>query len=602
MTERIARLDEKVANQIAAGEVVERPASIVKELVENSLDAKASSVDISLEVGGVRKIRVVDNGSGIHKDDLRLAVQRHATSKIREADDLTRVATMGFRGEALASIGAVSKLEMISKTADASSAWRIRVEGSREEQFSPAPHPVGTSVEVLDLFYNTPARRKFLKQERTEMRHVSNAVRVLSIVHPHCAFLLAHGNRTIEQMDAVTSPTERVGRVLGEDFLAQSVQVDEEHGGLRISGWVGEPIYTRNSSSQQYFFVNNRYVHDHLVAHAVRQAYRDALFHGRHPVFVLFLSLDPKEVDVNVHPTKSEVRFRNTRRVHDFIFSALHRTLSGVRPEAGRTIELDGPRLDLAVPNAQAPLNLNPTPRRSTSSNFRPPEESDDISTALPRLSESISSNDPHPVPQPQVDPSIEMPPLGFAVAQLHGVFILAQNATGLVLVDMHAAHERIVYERLKQAHSNQGVVSQRLLVPIRMEVGASDAESVGEFGSKLKHLGLVLERSGPTGITVREIPAMLKNSHIDSLVRDVLDEMREHSSATVIRDRENALMASMACHGSFRANRKLTITEMNDLLREMERTDNAGQCNHGRPTYRIYALSELDRMFLRGQ
>lgn len=589
---RIHRLDERVANQIAAGEVVERPASIVKELIENSLDAHATDILIQVEAGALRRIRVSDNGYGIAPDDMRLSVQRHATSKISSADDLVAVATMGFRGEALASIAAVSKLEIVSRTEGSESGWALRVEGGSEVSFEPVGGTRGTQVEVTDLFFNTPVRRKFLKRSRTEMAHVADCVRILAVANPQCAFTLVNDGRVAEKMVVEESAFDRVSRVLGSSFADQCIEIDLQRDELRLRGWVGLPTLTRSSSNRQYFFVNGRHVYDRLIAHGVKQGYRDVIFHGRHPVFVLNLSMNPRDVDVNVHPTKSDVRFRESRTVHDFIMSGLYHELSGVGTKNPAQIEIDPHQnqsdnpFQLAVDSfVESPLTFG---RGDSKSQLGWPSN-------RPNNAESerhrIANTDP-----------AQIPPMGYALAQLQGAYILAENAEGLVIVDMHAAHERVVYEKMKKARDDRKITSQRLLVPIEIEMSEPEADTGRWAQAMLAELGLRIEISDKNTITVREVPAMLESTDISQLVMDVLDEIAEHGTTETIKDRENQLLASFACHDAIRFNRRLTIEEMNALLREMEVTENAGQCNHGRPTYRVQSMKSLDRVFLRGR
>ena len=587
---RIHLLDQHVANQIAAGEVVERPASIVKELLENSLDANATDILVEVEKGGIRRIKVSDNGSGIEPDDLQLAVQRHATSKIQTADDLASVSTLGFRGEALASIAAVSKLALVSRTIKAKSAWQLALQGSVEVDFSPTNRNSGTTVDVTDLFYNTPVRRKFLKQPRTEIGHVANCVRVLSILHPNCSFRLTNDGRDIEKLPAVEVPNERVARVLGISFMDESIQIDLRKDDMCLTGWVGLPTHTRSTATRQYFFVNGRPVNDRLMAHAVRQGYQDVMFHGRHPVFVLNLTLDTEAVDVNVHPTKREVRFREARRVHDFLMSGMHHRLKSVGTDAPTHLEFDSTQTKVKSPFGQElethqqtalKFERGTTPARTKPvSQLRPNEDNADTTQAE----------------------SGEIPPMGHALAQLHGAYVLAENADGLVIVDMHAAHERVVYEKMKKARDARERISQRLLIPVEFSVSSQDAEVARKHQQMFADLGLILEVSENNEITVREVPFMLQNLDIKRLVIDILDEALGHGTSDSIKTRENEIMATLACHDAIRFNRKLSIPEMNALLRDMEQTENAGQCNHGRPTYRVQSMKFLDNEFLRGR
>ena len=584
----IRRLEERVANQIAAGEVVERPASIVKELVENSLDAGAQSISIEIEESGVRRISVADDGVGIHQDDLRLALERHATSKIETSEDLALVTTMGFRGEALASVASIARVTLTSRTHQMENAWQLVVEGGHEISLRPAARSEGTTVTVENLFFNTPARRKFLKAERTEKAHVTDTVRKLSLVNDNISFLLSDGGRTNERIPAVSKLENRIQLLLGADFLDSAIPIDESREDLRLWGWVGSPTFNRRTRDQQHFFVNNRYVKDTIVSHAIRQAYRDVMFHGRHPVFVLYVSLDPSKVDVNVHPTKSEVRFREARQIHDFIFGSLNRALrqteSIYQSSSIGNSESLGSRVDIA--------SFQPQQAQIDTKSLELQPDSGDIETVLSPIQKQQSAVTNNGVP-----------PLGFALAQLHGIYILAENSDGLVVVDMHAAHERITYERMKKDFlEEERMVTQRLLIPAVVEVGVRDAELVEANGNELTQFGLVVERMSSTGVVVREIPALLTESNIESLIRDVLQEFENYGSMDGLQEQAEDLFRTMACHCSVRANRRLSLDEMNGLLRQMERTENAGQCNHGRPTFAVQSMADLDRAFLRGQ
>ena len=588
MTGRIRPLSEFVANQIAAGEVVERPASIVKELVENSLDAGASSIRVDIEHAGVKRIRVRDDGLGIHADDLTLAVARHATSKIAAAADLGEIATMGFRGEALASVASVARLAITSRQKDADSAWCLEVAGGERLAHRPAAHPPGTTVEVTDLFYNTPARRKFLKTERTESAHVQDAYRRVALANPGVSFELTAGTRTLDHLNPGSS-ADRVGAVFGERFLSESTRIDESGGGMRLNGWIGLPTYSDSRPTRQRFFVNGRPVQDRLAAHAVRQAYRDVLFHGRHPVFVLFLTLDPSMVDVNVHPTKSEVRFRDSRDVHDFVFGKLSRALRTVRPGATVTYRT-GDRSDVATAEEQRRFPFEPGERRAV--------DPTSLASLFHEEDRGLELQDRGQLPES----STGTPPLGYAVAQIHGIYILAENEQGLVIVDMHAAHERITYERLKTQLLGGAVARQSLLVPLALDVATTEADLIEARASELDELGMVMERNGPASVVVREVPALLFDTDIEQLARDVLADFAAFGGSDVLIERQERLLAGTACHASIRANRRLSLAEMNALLRDMETTENAGQCNHGRPTFVIQPLDALDRLFLRGQ
>lgn len=633
----IRLLSPRLANQIAAGEVVERPASVVKELVENALDAGANRVDVEVEQGGVKLIRVRDDGSGIEEDDLPLALSRHATSKIASLDDLEAVASLGFRGEALASISSVSRLTLTSRTESQEAASRVEVEGREmDARISPAAHPVGTTVEVRDLFFNTPARRKFLRTEKTEFNHVEECVRRQALSRFDAGFTLRHNQRVVQSLRPAESALDRerrIGSLCGQQFIDNAVVIDAEATGLRLWGWVALPTFSRSQADLQYFFVNGRVIRDRLVAHAVRQAYRDVLYNNRHPAFVLYLEVDPATVDVNVHPTKHEVRFRDGRLVHDFIFRTLHKALADVRPDDhfrgavaqsfGREAVTQGQE---AVPatGASAEAGWNGQPSVSSygypggsgagfGGQSQPQQEwrasdqmafyqslnaggGSDGQQAMP-----VSDRAATPMPTPPAD-SDQEPPLGYAIAQLHGIYILAQGRAGLIVVDMHAAHERITYERMKRALAEQDLKSQPLLVPLSLAVSQKEAALTESHGDELQKLGLQIERIGPETLAVRQVPALLRGADTEQLVRDVLADLIEHGQSDRVEAVTHELLGTMACHGSVRANRQLTIPEMNSLLRDMEATERSGQCNHGRPTWTLVTMSELDKLFLRGR
>ncbi|WP_233593452.1 DNA mismatch repair endonuclease MutL [Cobetia sp. cqz5-12] len=748
---RIRILNPRLANQIAAGEVVERPASVVKELVENAIDAGSTRIELELEGGGARLIRVRDNGCGITEEDLPLALSRHATSKIESLDDLEGVASLGFRGEALASISSVSRLELFSNVSDEpANGWRVVAEGREmAPRVSPAPHPRGTSVAVRDLFFNTPARRKFMRTEKTEFGHVEESFRRLALSRHDIGWTLRHNQKVVHQLRAgedTLTVERRIGALLGRNFLEHALHLDIEASGLRLSGWVGLPTHSRAQADQQYFFVNGRVVRDRLVAHAVRQAYRDVLFHGRHPVFVLYLELDPTVVDVNVHPTKHEVRFRDGRLVHDFLFSSLHKALAEVRPGdnsaaptgiEGQEKEEDpgwqqqgmrlgrqeqdaqqngasGQQSSSAGPQAGGGSSASPSASAGAGAVWKP-------SSQLPpagdgRSSERLSAervrqfmagyralhpsedhlltpgggaggagatNDPAAIasaerearraprvtlgeggresdgegagqgdaqagvaeaaPGWRVDsppaggPSVaappsdavsgmsassgssgsavvmrglpaqsdddDTPPLGYAVAQLHGVYILSQTSRGLVMVDMHAAHERITYERMKQhVHGGGHLEAQPLLVPVSLAVSSREMGTFERESEAFTRLGVELDAAGPETLLVRQVPVVLGNADVEPLVRGMLEDLERYGRSDRMEAHMNELLADMACRGSVRANRRLTIPEMNALLRDMERTERSGQCNHGRPTWTELSMHELDKLFLRGQ
>ncbi len=610
---RINLLSQRLANQIAAGEVVERPASVVKELLENSLDAGARKLEIDVEQGGVKLLKIKDDGLGIHKDDLALALSRHATSKISNLEDLENIASLGFRGEALASISSVSRLAMTSRSAEDGdgNGWKVSAEGQEmEASLSPAAHPQGTTVEVRDLFFNTPARKKFLKTEKTEFSRIDEVVKRIALSRFDVMFNLNHNQRAIHNLLPAKTDQEkqrRVGLVCGPAFVENSVFVEMEGPGLRLWGWVSLPTFSRSQADLQYFYVNGRIIRDKLVTHAVKQAYRDVLFHGRHPAYVLYLELAPSSVDVNVHPTKHEVRFRDSRLVHDFLFSSLHKALAAVKPsdqmgaipnQAAAGEFPAGSYASTTQMDQQAGLSLADTERQSYYSGDR----------SGGRPYDSASGVNPDRVQQQmetyarlQADDA-EIPPLGYAIAQLHGIYVLAQNKEGLIVVDMHAAHERITYERMKTACENEELKMQPLLVPLSISVSQSEADCADNQKQTLLSLGIELERVAEESIIVRQIPSILRDANIEQLVRDVLSDVLEYGSSDRIQAHQDEMLSTMACHGSVRANRQLTIPEMNALLRDMEATERSGQCNHGRPTWVYQSLDELDKLFLRGQ
>ncbi|MEZ5461480.1 DNA mismatch repair endonuclease MutL [Dokdonella sp.] len=598
---RIHPLPPELVNQIAAGEVIERPASVVKELVENSLDAGAKRIEIDIEEGGARLIRIRDDGVGIDGDDLQLAVSAHATSKISSFEDLESVATLGFRGEALPSIASVSRFALTSRTAEAETAFRIEVDGGKPQPRRPAQHSIGSCIEVRDLFYNIPARRKFLRAERTEFNHIDDLVKSIALANAGVEFRLGNNGKIVRLYKPLRNSGEaarRVADVLGEEFVSNSLRVEHAGAGMSLTGWVGLPTASRSQADQQYFHVNGRLVRDRVVSHAVRQAYADVLFHGRHPAFVLFLEMDPKGVDVNVHPAKSEVRFRESRLIHDFLYRSLHEALADAR--AGSTLPAESTRTG-AQQDMTAPFPL----RHQSGLRLGVGEPLADYAAVLGRQSEpghglaDASQDASRPAPQEAVT---DIPPLGFAIAQLHGVFVLAQNAQGLILVDMHAAHERITYERLKRAQQGEGIRSQMLLVPLSIAVSEREAGIIEEQAARFNELGFEISRSGPQAITVRKVPNLLAAGDVTRLVRDVIADLATHGSSRRVEEAGNELLSTMACHGSVRANRRLSLPEMDALLREMEATERSGQCNHGRPTWVQLTMQELDRLFLRGR
>ncbi|WP_457673636.1 DNA mismatch repair endonuclease MutL [Thiolapillus sp.] len=593
MTRRIHALPSQLVNQIAAGEVVERPASVIKELVENSLDADARQVEVEAWQGGVKRMKVRDDGMGIARDDLALALSRHATSKVASLADLEGITSMGFRGEALPSIASVSRLTLVSREAGADQAWQI--DGEDAEPL-PAAHPRGTTVDVRDLFYNTPARRKFLKTEKTEFRHLEQVLRRLALARFDVGFKLSHNGRQVfsaRPAEDTRSREKRIAELLGQAFIDNSLRFEHEAAGLRLWGWIGLPAFSRSQADMQHFFVNGRMVRDKLVSHAVRQAYQDVLYHGRHPAFLLYLELDPRLVDVNVHPTKHEVRFREGRLVHDFLFRTLHQVLANARPE-DVLAEHGGQELPASSP---APLMPRQMPVREEPAAYQP-----SLDWQMPPAKAPDRGQARAPAAALPRKESGEAPPLGYALAQLHGVYILAQNQAGLVLVDMHAAHERITYEGMKQALEGQGIRSQPLLVPLSVKVSPREVELALEHRELLAELGMEVDALGKDSLVVRAMPALLEGADAEGLLRDLLADMVTHGSSQRLRQAINEVLATMACHGSVRANRRLALEEMNALLRDIERTERSGQCNHGRPTWTQLSMAELDRLFLRGR
>jgi DNA mismatch repair protein MutL len=604
---KIQLLSPRLANQIAAGEVVERPASVVKELIENCLDAGATRIDIDLELGGTRQIKLRDNGSGILKEDMPLALSRHATSKIKNLEDLEGVHSLGFRGEALASIASVARVTLTSSTGG--EGWKATVDGREMDvDVTAAAHPQGTTIEVRDLFFNTPARRKFLRTEKTEFNHVAETVKRQALSRFDAAYQLRHDGKVIyslKQADTLAEKQRRVATVCGSAFMDQALSIEAEAMGLRLSGWVALPTFSRSQADLQYFFVNGRVVKDKLVTHAIRQAYRDVLFHGRHPAYVLYLELDPKVVDVNVHPTKYEVRFRDGRSVHDFLFRALHKALADVRPDEQL------PANELAqqpMGSEHAPLQQNmglgyqSSPVTGVNEKIAAYQQLQQPAGSMSAGSAFAAQPSAIPTMEEMSAGNAEIPPLGFAIAQLKGIYILAENANGLVVVDMHAAHERIIYERMKQSRDQQGIQAQPLLVPQTIAVSDREANCAQEHNEVFSGLGFTVERMSEESLVVRQVPVMLANANVEQLVRDVLSDILMLQSSDRILASMDEILSTMACHGSVRANRQLTIPEMNGLLRDMEITERSGQCNHGRPTWTQMSLSELDKLFLRGQ
>ena len=595
-------LSPQLANQIAAGEVVERPASVLKELIENSLDAGAQSIDVDVEQGGVKLLRIRDDGCGIAVDDLALALSRHATSKIDSLEDLEAVGTLGFRGEALASIASVSRLSLTSNNGGGK-AWQAVSEGrDMAVDIQPASHPLGTSVEVRDLFFNTPARRKFLRTEKTEYNKIDESIRKLALSRFDVAFSLRHNQRAQLSLRPAKTQLEqerRVAEICGAPFMQEALYVDNQRMGLRLWGWIGLRTFSPSQADLQHFFVNGRCIRDKVVSHAVRQAYQDVLYHGRHPAYVLFLEIAAADVDVNVHPTKHEVRFRDSGSIHSFISQTLKRALAEDRPQDHlQTHQETSPPAaqgltGVSQPAMQRQPSMQFADHRPHSSGVAAPMSAYQTlySTAGTQLPESIVDGEPQ-----------HIPPLGYAIAQLKGIYILAENSQGLIVVDMHAAHERITYERMKTAFDDQGLISQPLLVPESLAVSQREADAAEQNSEVFSKLGFSVERAAAESIIVREIPAILRGSEVEALLRDVLSDLLEYGASERIRDHINEILSTMACHGSVRANRKLSLAEMNALLRDMEATERSGQCNHGRPTWSQLSLDQLDKLFLRGR
>lgn len=629
----IFKLDTRLANQIAAGEVVERPASVIKELVENSIDSGATSIQIDIERGGIKRMRIRDNGCGIDKQDLPLAIARHATSKISTIDDLEAVASLGFRGEALASIASVSRLILISNSEDHQQGHSIEVEGrDMKPVMQPAPHPKGTTVDVQDLFFNTPARRKFLRTENTEYKRIDDVVKRISLSHLDVAFRLNHNGRQVSHVEKASTTDEqrrRIAKICGANFMEQALPINCSSGdNLQLWGWMGLPTFSRSQPDLQYFYVNGRPIKDKVVTHAIRQAYQDVLYNGRHSAYVLFMNIDPANVDVNVHPTKHEVRFRDSRHVHQFLFHNLHRWVAETNPTTTvqANNQINGDTNNVAQPLEtieQTSLKLNQFqqqalyPPNDTQTQSAPSIQEPTITNNFSgaKMNANISGkrafeqakNFYSQSANENIADNDAMPPLGFAIAQIHGIYILAENRQGLVLVDMHAAHERIVYEKMKQDWGGddrqQGRLStKQLLVPHNINVSETEAKDCMEHIEQLQKLGFYIDQAGPESLMIRQIPALLKDREVEPLVRDLIADIRQFGSSNRIENHIDEILGNMACRSSVRANRKLTITEMNALLRDMEQTQRSNQCNHGRPTWVSMSINDLDKLFLRGR
>ncbi len=598
----IQLLPDLLINQIAAGEVIERPASALKELLENSLDAGATEIAVQLENGGIKLSRVRDNGGGIAKEQLPLALMRHATSKIASLDDLQRVSSMGFRGEALASMAAVAQVALTSRTPEATHAWKVEAIDGTQSEAAPAAHPHGTSIEMRELYFNTPARRKFLKSESTEYAWCEETFKRIALSRPDVAFSLQHNGRMVWQLPAQTLQ-QRITAILGNEFGQHAVTVERQIGALHLYGIAALPAYSRSTRDEQYFFVNGRFVRDKVLMHAVRQAYQDILHHQRHPAFVLFLDMPPEQVDVNVHPAKSEVRFRESQGIHQFVFHALQDALSAT--------------MNSGIADSSTASSDSSFPRRRESSEFIKPLDSrlrgNDGSANFWQQSISLSAAQPQATyklweeaavvrDQEAASPQSEAHPLGFALGQLSGIYILAQNQQGLIVVDMHAAHERIVYEQLKTAFDAQQMPTQPLLIPVTFAADTLDVATVEDEQDALLKLGFDIAPISTNTLAVRSMPAMLKQSKAEAAAQEVLHELRDFGASRALTERRNELLATLACHSAVRANQQLSLPEMNAILREMEQTERADQCNHGRPTWFQVTLAELDAMFMRGK
>lgn len=597
---RIIQLNPILANQIAAGEVIERPASVVKELIENSLDANSTRIDISIEKGGVGLIQVRDNGGGVHPDDLLLAFDRHATSKITSGEDLEKIMTLGFRGEALASMSSVSRMKLTSARQN-HAALQVSVEGTTSPQLTPAAHPSGTTVEVRDLFFNVPARRKFLRSEKTEFDHIDELVKRMALSAFSVDFTLKHNQKMIRQYRAARTETEqsqRIASLCGTLFVENAIYFETEAAGLKVSGWLGLPAFSRAAPDLQYFFVNHRMVRDRTVAHAIKSAFHDVMYGNRYPAYVLFLSIPPDQVDVNVHPAKYEVRFRESRLVHDFILRSIQETFTSLRPNqspiltsvVSKEIEQNQPKEMFSKPTQQA-LSFNHLEKMRNYQMLQQP-------IVIDTLEEASALSNENKLEYVEQKES-EMPPLGFALAQLRNIYILAENNEGLVLVDMHAAHERVLYEQLKQQTS---IVSQPLLIPLTMTLSDREMACVLSYVETFTQLGIQIEQFSQNQIVIRQVPTILQGNHLTQLICDVISDLIVYEKSSRVEEMIAHIQGTLACHAAVHANKRLTIPEMNALLRAMENTQNSGHCNHGRPTVKQFSLVELDRFFLRGR
>lgn len=612
---RIHKLSAQLSNQIAAGEVIERPASVVKELIENSLDAGASEIEIDIEQGGEKLISVRDNGCGIHPDDLTLALDRHATSKLISVDDLAAIHTLGFRGEALASMSSVSRLELQSRVEPMDSGWRIFSDGMMSVEKEPCAHAIGTSVKIRDLFFNTPARKKFLKNERVEFGHIENLVKRVALSHFHVGFRLTHNGRSVFHLPPARTQLEkekRVAMVCGQAFLEHALFLEVDHAGLSMFGWVAQPTFSRSQADTQYFYVNRRCIKDKVVTHAVRQAYEDVLYNQRHPAYVLFFELDPHQVDVNAHPTKHEVRFRESRMVHDFIFSSLHKAIADMRPNVGENlVSASGSVVgatDGRPPSAQpssifqqhSEIPKHPLIAQQSVEQYQLLYQTENRAGTRPAPTTETPSIKPSPIALTSTQTTV--PVLGYAIAQLKGIYILAENEKGLILVDMHAAHERILYEEMKTTMQAGHLIAQPLLIPITLHVSEQEATHVEEHAALLHSLGLLIERMGPETLVIKQVPEVLRKADVAQIVHDIIADLTTLGESKRLEETIHHIMGNMACKAAIKANHRLTLPEMNAILRSMEVVPRSGQCNHGRPTWIQLTLEELDKFFLRGR
>ena len=605
MPNEIKKLPDHLINQIAAGEVIERPASVLKELMENSLDAGASSVEVELVRGGIQEIVVRDDGAGISENQINLALTRHATSKIHSLDDLEAVNTLGFRGEALPSIASVSHMEILSRPEDCDQGRRIHCKGGVcDPESVPTAAVPGTTLKVFDLFYNTPARRKFLRTERTEFSHCEQYFKRLALSTFDTAFRFSHNKKTLYNLRPANTETMRVERLqqlLGKAFAENAVYFENQTSAVRAWGWIAQPTFSRNQADMQFQFINGRPIRDKTISHAAKLAFQDVLYHGRHPAYVLFIETDPQSVDVNAHPTKQEVRFRDSRSIHNFVSHTIKRAIAEIRPDSDNSDSLEtGDTSATHYPSTSA---YEPT----TPLQFRAPLSTQQVHEPV-ALAYSANANYNQKVEESSkpnhtnTHQDQEAPPLGYAIAQLHGIYILSENAQGMCLVDMHAAHERIVYEGLKNALNTASISNQKLLVPIQIEVTRQEAALLEDYRDLLLKLGVDADRFGESQVVIRTIPTLLRHTDFTQLMRDLLADLKTYGDSTQIEAAINNVLSTIACHGSIRANRKLTLDEMNSLLRSMEVTERSGQCNHGRPTWIQLSVSELDKLFLRGR